>query len=135
MFNIALPMFLKRTGLSSKIMVLLLMGYALLNEPLIALSIIVSMLLIYLFTSTGNILVASINSNLLFWGLTNLSCWYVWYPHNFAGFIECYTLALPFLATAFIKSILLLFLMESSYKYATAKFPILTSQAFFSRIS
>jgi len=121
MFNIALPMFLKRNGLSSKIMVLLLIGYALFNEPLIALSMVVSMLLIYMFTSKGNMVVAAVNSNLLFWGLTNLSCWYAWYPHNFAGLIECYAAALPFLASAFIKSVILLFLMEKAYKYSAAK--------------
>ena len=121
MFNIALPMFLKRNGLSSKIMVLLLIGYALFNEPLIALSMVVSMLLIYMFTSKGNMIAAAVNSNMLFWGLTNLSCWYAWYPRNAAGFIECYAAALPFLASAFIKSLLLLFLMEKAYKYAAVK--------------
>jgi len=123
MFNIALPMFLKRNGLSSKIMVLLLAGFALFNEPVIALSIVVSMLLIYQFTSKGNMLAAAVNSNLLFWGLTNLSCWYAWYPHSAAGLVECYSAALPFLASAFVKSIILLFVMEKVYKYAAKKFP------------
>lgn len=129
MFNIALPMFLKRAGLSSKIMVLLLVGYALLNEPLIAASIVLSMLLIYLFTSKGNMLLATVNSNLLFWGLTNAACWYMWYPRTGAGLLECYALALPFLGGAFVKSLILLFLMEKAYNYTKAKFPRLAQKA------
>lgn len=128
MFNIALPMFLKRNGLSSKIMVLLLVGYAFLNEPIVALSIVLSMLLIYCFTSKGNLFVACLNSNILFWLITNLSSWYAWYPHTKEGLISCYTLALPFLLSAFLTSLVLLFLMESAYKYASKKFPLLNKQ-------
>ncbi|MDR0291577.1 MAG: hypothetical protein LBI01_02135 [Elusimicrobium sp.] len=130
MFNIALPMFLRRAGLSSKIMVMLLAGYALINEPVIAFSIIISVLIIYLFTSKGNIIAALVNSNLVFWLITNLSCWYAWYPHSTAGFVECYYLALPFLLSAFIKSFILLFLMENAYKYTVKKFPFLSERAF-----
>ncbi len=47
--------------------------------------------------SAKNVVLAAIFSSVLFFLITNFAVWLGgWYPRNFAGLIECYTLALPF---------------------------------------
>lgn len=38
----------------------------------------------------------SLVGSLAFFGLTNLGCWWSFYPHTSAGLLACYTAAIPF---------------------------------------
>jgi len=51
-----------------------------------------------------NIFIASAASSLIFFIITNFSVWafFNWYPHTWAGFISCFTLALPFFRNGFV---------------------------------
>jgi len=46
----------------------------------------------------GTVLLATLSSSILFFIITNFAMWVgsPFYPQNFTGLIECYTLALPF---------------------------------------
>lgn len=44
----------------------------------------------------ANIILAAISSSILFFVITNLAVWYMWYPRNFVGLTTCYALAIPF---------------------------------------
>ncbi|OGZ33160.1 MAG: hypothetical protein A2174_00185 [Candidatus Portnoybacteria bacterium RBG_13_41_18] len=45
-----------------------------------------------------NVGLASLSSSIAFFLITNFSVWafFSWYPHTFAGLLNCFTLALPF---------------------------------------
>ena len=50
-----------------------------------------------------NIVFASVGSSVLFFVITNFAVWLGgWYPRNLTGFIECYTLAMPFFRNTII---------------------------------
>jgi Family of unknown function (DUF6580) len=38
--------------------------------------------------------------------LSNGAVWYAWYPHSWQGVVECYTVALPFLANSISSNVL-----------------------------
>jgi hypothetical protein len=44
----------------------------------------------------------TITGSVLFFIVTNFGVWVSWYPHTWAGFIECYTLAIPFFRNTMI---------------------------------
>lgn len=44
----------------------------------------------------GPVITLSLTSSFLFFFVTNYSSWLLWYPRNWAGFVECYVNALPF---------------------------------------
>lgn len=48
---------------------------------------------------TGSVLLASVSASILFFLITNFAVWIgsPFYPQNFAGLLESYTLAIPFL--------------------------------------
>lgn len=48
--------------------------------------------------SAGNIIFASLSGAVIFYIITNFAVWAFssWYPHNFYGLLNSYTLALPF---------------------------------------
>ena len=45
-----------------------------------------------------NVIFASLLSSIIFFVITNFAVWafFNWYPHNAAGFLNCFVLALPF---------------------------------------
>jgi hypothetical protein len=48
--------------------------------------------------SVATLIGCSMLGSILFYILTNFAVWFFgsWYPHNFSGLLECYTLAIPF---------------------------------------
>lgn len=51
-----------------------------------------------------NVALSAIISSLLFFVITNLAVWafFDWYPHTWQGFVNCFTLAIPFFRNSLI---------------------------------
>lgn len=111
---IAISMFMKRTGVKSVFFYAVLLLWCVFNDPLVALSMFFGLWCVYTFTSK-----TIIGSNLLYWVVTNLSVWYAWYDHSWAGFYQCYSIALPYLIRATIYTAFWLFVLNFGYKHLT----------------
>ena len=72
-----------------------------------------------------NIIFASLTSSVVFFAVTNFSVWSFsgWYPHTWAGFVSCFTLALPFFRNT----------LAGDLVYTTAFFGIYELAVLFSR--
>ena len=62
--------------------------------------------------SLGTVVVAS----LLFFILSNLGVWYFYYPLNWAGFISCFILAIPFFVNSLMGDLFYTSVLQFSYK-------------------
>jgi len=74
--------------------------------------------------SIANIFAGSIVSALIFFVLTNFTVWAFggFYELSFAGLVECYTMAIPFLRPTFYSSIFYSALLFGIYEAATRYF-------------
>jgi hypothetical protein len=50
--------------------------------------------------------IAVVATSIGFYLVSNLSNWWVYQPHNWAGIVECYTLGLPYLARTLFGNVL-----------------------------
>jgi hypothetical protein len=64
----------------------------------------------------GNVFAGSLCSALIFFVVTNFGAWLTMYPHNFAGFAECYTLALPFFRTTLFSTVIFSLVLFVGYE-------------------
>lgn len=66
------------------------------------------------------VLGASVLSAILFFLLTNFAVWAFtnWYPKDFAGFIQCYLMAIPFLKNTFLGDLFYATLFFGIYEFA-----------------
>jgi hypothetical protein len=62
--------------------------------------------------SLGTVVVASS----LFFILSNLGVWYFYYPLNWAGFISCFILAIPFFVNSLMGDLFYTSVLQFSYK-------------------
>ena len=72
---------------------------------------IIAFILIYKYTKTSVLL-----SNLIFYLLSNLGCYWFWYAHSIKGFLHCYALALPFLLKAIAITYIWTFVLNFVYE-------------------
>lgn len=65
-----------------------------------------------------SVLGASLASSIAFFMVTNFSVWafFNWYPHTWSGFLECYSLALPFFRNTLMGDIIYTGLLFGSYE-------------------
>ncbi|MCF8378397.1 MAG: hypothetical protein K9H49_02400 [Bacteroidales bacterium] len=75
----------------------------------------------------GSVLLATLASSLLFFVITNFAMWIgsPFYPQNFAGLIECYTLAVPFLNNGILGDLLFSTVFFGGFYLAQLRFPVL----------
>ncbi|MEZ5197347.1 MAG: DUF6580 family putative transport protein [Bacteroidales bacterium] len=73
----------------------------------------------------GTVLLASIASSLLFFIITNFAMWIgsPFYSQNFAGLIQCYTAALPFLNTGILGDLFYSGVFFGGFYLAQQRFP------------
>ncbi len=57
----------------------------------------------------------SLTAPTIFFVLSNLSVFFVWYPLNISGFIQCYVNAIPFYGYSIISTIVYSFVFSSLY--------------------
>jgi hypothetical protein len=69
-------------------------------------------------TTPGRILGLTVLSALFFFVVTNFGVWIVWYPRTFAGFLDCYVKALPFLRNTMASNVVFSFVLFGSYELA-----------------
>ena len=105
--NIAFVLFCKRYKFGICLPLLLGLAYGI----ELASWMMLSFILMYVFTSKS-----IIKSNLLFYSITNFGCWLLWYPQTYIGFLQCYVLALPFLARAILLTYIWVYLLEIVYE-------------------
>jgi hypothetical protein len=72
--------------------------------------------------SAPRVVVCSVASTLAFYLLTNAAVWHVgvWYPRSFAGLIDCYVAAVPFLFNALVGDLAFSALLFGAYALATS---------------
>lgn len=75
--------------------------------------------------STLNIIGGSLISSLLFFLITNFAVWLAWYPQTTEGFIECYTLAMPFLDKTIVSDLLFTGVFVGGFVLAQTRIPAL----------
>ena len=114
--NIAFAIFCARNNFSIAFPVFL--GLLMYNQA--TFSTVVCLALIYYFFKDS-----ILQSNLLFYLLTNLQCWWDMYEHTWHGFGLCYLLALPFLGIAIVMTTLFCILYDLVYDFCLRKFTVL----------
>jgi len=55
---------------------------------------------------------SALKANVVFYFITNLGCWMIWYPHTFQSFVACYELALPFAIRSLVLTYIYVYLMD-----------------------
>lgn len=75
-----------------------------------------------------NVIAASVTASLSFFIITNFGVWAfgTMYPKNFAGLIECYIAAIPFIQNTLIGDLFYSGIMFGIYEFAKSKIPVLT---------
>ena len=68
--------------------------------------------------SVGNVVLASVFSALLFFVISNLGVWLVWYPNTLSGLASCYIKAIPFLRNTMAGNLVFSFVLFGSYEVA-----------------
>ena len=63
-------------------------------------------------------------SSLLFFAVTNLGVWFLYYPLTPEGFITCFTLALPFFGYAVVGDLFFSAALLFGYRYAAKRFQL-----------
>ncbi|MBF0485427.1 MAG: hypothetical protein HQL16_02820 [Candidatus Omnitrophica bacterium] len=56
-------------------------------------------------------------SAILFFIVSNFGCWLTDYPHTWAGFVSCYTLAVPFFRMTLVSTLLYAVLLFGGYEF------------------
>lgn len=66
----------------------------------------------------ATILTSSVISAILFFIITNFGAWLsVLYPHTWQGFIDCYTLAIPFFRNTLLSSVIYSVVLFGTYEF------------------
>lgn len=84
------------------------------------LSIIISITLSNLINTqkkNSTILLRSLSAPTLFYILSNLSVFFVWYPNTIEGFIQCYTNAIPFYGYSVLSTVAYSFVFYNLYSF------------------
>ena len=68
-----------------------------------------------------------LKSSILFFFLSNFGVWLLGYPNTLAGFISCYTLALPFLINTIIGDFFFYHVLNFSFSKIEERYPVLAS--------
>ncbi len=68
---------------------------------------------------------SSLASSFLFFIITNFACWAMYYPTNFAGLVDCYTLAIPFFRTGLIGDLVWCTVLFGAFELAGKYVPAL----------
>lgn len=78
--------------------------------------------------SVKNVIAASVTASLSFFIITNFGVWAfgTMYPKNFAGLIECYIAAIPFIQNTLIGDLFYSGIMFGIYELAKSKIPVLS---------
>ena len=71
--------------------------------------------------------VAILKSSLLFFSISNLGVWFLGYPNTLAGFISCYTFALPFLINTILGDFFFYHALNLSFNKIEERYPSLAS--------
>jgi hypothetical protein len=94
------------------------------------LSISIAMLISYSISKTPNVLKIGITSLIaptIFFILSNLAVWNVWYPATSAGLVACYINAIPFYGYSIISTLAYSFAFFGLYKLVTKENLLLIS--------
>ena len=67
----------------------------------------------------------SVAGSVVFFAVTNAACWYVGYPHTWAGLLSCYTLAIPFFQNTLAGDLFFTTVLFGSLGLAQWRFPVL----------
>ena len=73
------------------------------------------------------VLGVSMAGSVIFFALTNAACWYVGYPHTWAGFMSCFTLAVPFFQYTLAGDLFFSTVLFGSLAVAQWRFPALSA--------
>lgn len=71
--------------------------------------------------SFATLLGSSVVSAILFFIVTNFGCWLFWYPHTFGGFVNCYTLAIPFFRETLLSTLVYSGILIGIYEFVASK--------------
>lgn len=73
-----------------------------------------------------SVLSAAIISSVIFFAITNFAVWafFNWYPHTVQGFLNCYTLAIPFFRNSFFGDIIYTAVLFGAYELALKRFDV-----------
>ena len=71
--------------------------------------------------------VAILKSSILFFFISNFGVWLLGYPNTLAGFINCYTLALPFFINTVLGDFFFFHALNVSFDKIEGKYPSLAS--------
>lgn len=94
------------------------------NVWAVYLSVIISITisnLLSLSNSKMTMLTRAFSAPTLFFVLSNLSVYFIWYPLTLEGFIQCYVNAIPFYGYSLISTYLYYFTFHYIYKFAFKK--------------
>ena len=72
----------------------------------------------------------SVAGSVVFFAVTNGACWYVGYPHTWAGLVSCYTLAIPFFQNTLAGDLFFTTVLFGSFALAQWRFPSLRIAAY-----
>ena len=64
-----------------------------------------------------NVLGGSFASSLIFFVITNFGAWLSLYPRTLAGFMECYTMAIPFFRTTVFSTVAYSLVLFAAYEW------------------
>lgn len=76
---------------------------------------------------TGSVLLATVSASLLFFLITNFAVWFgsPFYPQTFAGLLESYTLAIPFLNNGILGDLFFSTLFFGGFYLVQQRYPAL----------
>lgn len=77
-----------------------------------------------------SVLGVSVSGSIVFFVVTNAACWYVGYPHTWAGLLSCYTLAIPFFQNTLAGDLFFTTVLFGSLALAQWRFPSLRVAAY-----
>ena len=68
--------------------------------------------------SAKNICLSGILSAVLFFLISNFGVWLAWYPHNLAGFTDCFIKAIPFFRNTMVSNLAFTVVLFGTYELA-----------------
>jgi len=71
--------------------------------------------------------VTILKSSTLFFFISNFGVWILGYPNTLAGFISCYTLALPFFINTILGDFFFYYVLNISFNKIEERYPIVVS--------
>ena len=93
--------------------------------PFVYMSIIGISCIAYFSKKINNVVI--LKSSILFFSLSNFGVWLLGYPNTIAGFINCYTLALPFLINTVVGDFFFFHALNFSFGKMEERYPSLAS--------